>query len=146
MLVHYSRCDSRIGLVKWPVYRNVGQPLRLTYDCLRKRGYIIHELGHTLGLHHEHQRPDTYQYLTISYTNVNPLYYYDLEPLNFTTITPYDFASVMHYPLNQYGVNTMEIRPNATHLAAGIVIGQRHTVSKLDAVKVNFLYKCNEGT
>jgi len=60
----------------------------------------LHEMGHTVGLFHEHQRPDRANFITFNPANG------DLpnEPGNFTpisfanqTIGLYDIASVMHY-------------------------------------------------
>ena len=33
---------------------------------------VAHELLHSLGFMHEHQRPDRDQYVTINYTNIWP--------------------------------------------------------------------------
>ncbi len=47
-------------------------------------GILRHELGHILGLRHEHIR--------------NPLQPCDSEPATYAPLTPYDKNSVMHYP------------------------------------------------
>lgn len=55
---------------------SVGYPLTLT-------GILRHELGHTLGLRHEHTRPEAGKCF---------------EDNNWLILTTYDAASVMHYP------------------------------------------------
>ena len=61
-------------------------------------GTICHELGHTLGLAHEHQRSDRDSYLTIITANVVPGGMGGLVKLTGTrNETPYDFLSIMHY-------------------------------------------------
>lgn len=55
---------------------------------------ILHELGHTLGLFHFHQRPDRHKYFTIDDTldelNHDIIPYMDIS-------VPYDLSSVMIY-------------------------------------------------
>jgi hypothetical protein len=59
---------------------------------------VLHELGHVLGLQHEHQRPDRDSYISIDTSAVDPAY-----QSAFTLLTgaptrgAYDFLSVMHY-------------------------------------------------
>ena len=70
------------------------------------RGTICHELGHTLGLVHEHQRSDRDSFVTILTDNIVP----GSEP-NFVKLTnsrnqgSYDFLSVMHYQRNTLSVD-----------------------------------------
>ena len=62
------------------------------------RGQICHEMGHSFGLEHEHQRTDRNDYITVNYGNI------DLPNQTPFNILPtgisfgnYDFESVMHY-------------------------------------------------
>ena len=60
-----------------------------------------HELGHALGLTHEHQRPDRNRYVT-----VNPPWYWfgsgknQYEIRDQRLCRPYDLGSIMHYRVN----------------------------------------------
>jgi hypothetical protein len=57
-------------------------------------GPMIHELGHTAGLIHEHQRPDRNDFVETTVTGDN----WDAEsPGNVSLFTDYDQGSIMHY-------------------------------------------------
>ncbi|MFO1487117.1 MAG: M12 family metallopeptidase [Verrucomicrobiota bacterium] len=60
-----------------------------------------HELGHVLGFHHEHQRWDRDQFVTIHYENIKPgrAHDYDWIPRDRWIVsgTDYDYFSIMHY-------------------------------------------------
>jgi parallel beta-helix repeat protein len=70
------------------------------------RPTVCHEIGHALGLIHEHQRSDRDSYVTILTTNINS---FDLP--NFTKLTDsqnqsaYDFLSIMHYARNALSID-----------------------------------------
>ncbi len=60
-----------------------------------------HELGHALGFHHEHQRWDRDQFVTIHYEHIKPgrEHDYDWVPKTnwIVSSTVYDYRSIMHY-------------------------------------------------
>jgi hypothetical protein len=39
--------------------------------CLSEMGHVVHELMHTLGFTHEHQRPDRDRYVNVDMSNVD---------------------------------------------------------------------------
>jgi hypothetical protein len=88
-----ENCLSFVG------FMGIGpQILELASGCWRSE--ILHELGHTIGLIHEHQRFDRDKYVEINWSNI------DLETRgNFIRIsrleaqvrTEYDPFSIMHY-------------------------------------------------
>jgi hypothetical protein len=66
----------------------------------------LHELGHVLGLEHEHQRFDRDEHIEILHDNINKdesIWKHDLEAViaseftNFSNLTSYDIDSCMHY-------------------------------------------------
>jgi hypothetical protein len=62
---------------------------------------IVHELGHVLGFHHEHQRWDRDDYITVHYENIKSGRASDYDRIERTnwivSSTPYDYRSIMHY-------------------------------------------------
>ena len=65
-------------------------------------GEPVHEIGHTLGLIHEHNRPDRDSHVTIHTDHVIPGYRFLLGSWWSGNVKdngePYDYASIMHYP------------------------------------------------
>jgi hypothetical protein len=62
---------------------------------------LLHEMGHTIGLLHEHQRPDRNSFVTFNPANTDKPFIYrnlDMFPDNYQMVGLYDYASVMHYP------------------------------------------------
>lgn len=83
--------NSALGMIGGRQYLTMG-------TASWNRVTLMHELGHALGLAHEHQRSDRDAYVQIITANITP----GLEP-NFVRVftttnnTPYDFDSIMHY-------------------------------------------------
>ena len=72
------------------------------FDMLQY-GIAAHELGHALGMYHEHQRPDRDEYVTIVKENVvdDDTYINNFPKVEEELVNdyglPYDFASIMGY-------------------------------------------------
>ena len=68
---------------------------------LLNSGVAAHEIGHALGLIHEHQRLDRDKYVTVKAENVrDKAFFKDIVHTYQTTLEyglPYDFGSIMHY-------------------------------------------------
>jgi hypothetical protein len=62
-------------------------------------GAVRHELGHIMGLHHAHQRPDRDEYVRIHWENIREQHewFHVFERDEWSSIGPYDTLSVMHY-------------------------------------------------
>jgi hypothetical protein len=66
-------------------------------------GSALHEIGHALGLLHEHQRADRDDHVVINEENVRDQQLLDTNFQKFVEHVsdfglPYDYGSIMHYP------------------------------------------------
>jgi hypothetical protein len=103
-------------------------------------GVIIHELGHCLGLVHEHQRPDRDLYVTIIWDNVlsGKEFNFDIidNPLFVEQELEYDYKSIMHYSPYSFSING-----TPTIIAKGIgIIDPSNDITDLDAEKARAIY------
>jgi len=57
----------------------------------------IHELGHTLGLLHEHQRSDRDRYIQVHFDRIDEENQHNFRTRSTVNVGLYDFLSVMHY-------------------------------------------------
>ena len=89
---------------------------------------VCHELGHALGLCHEHQRSDRDSFVSINTNNIVSGHLGDFVLLTSSQNKgAYDFLSVMHYRRNAFSVdvNSNTISPLPTYSAYLNVMGQR---------------------
>ncbi|GIX93091.1 hypothetical protein CDAR_57751 [Caerostris darwini] len=131
-------CWSMIG-------RNGGrQDLSLGQGCAYV-GLVVHELGHAIGLFHEHQRSDRDKYINVYLQNVipNQRHNFGLTNRNNELIyTNYDYDSIMHYgsyafSRNPRGLRTMEAK-NGHPL---VEPWQKKGFTQSDIVTIKKLYK-----
>jgi len=104
---------------------------------------VAHELGHALGLFHEHQRADRNDYLSIDFSNVQ-----ENAVGNFNLITgipligPYDFDSIMHYTRSTFAIDSSKptLIPHAPYQRFSTTMGTLPEPSSSDHEVVAFLY------
>lgn len=89
-------CYSRVGMV------GGAQQLNLADNCFGGSsdiGTIVHELGHALGLMHEHSRTDRDLRIDVLQGNLTERGLVEMsQKYEHQTRTTYDYASIMHYP------------------------------------------------
>ena len=103
-------------------------------------GSVMHEIGHVLGLEHEHTRPDRDQYISIHWDNITPdkQHNFDTAPVGSRLPGAYDYASIMHYGTHNFSSNGRATISSADGVTR--IIGQRTTPSDGDIAAIARLY------
>lgn len=67
----------------------------------------IHEIGHAIGLFHEHNRYDRNNYINVNKSNIvdSLEYNFDRQTTNYYSVGSIDFSSVMMYDSDAFAIN-----------------------------------------
>jgi hypothetical protein len=143
----YVLVTSLPGGANSDVGRRSGQQnVFLGEDC--PVGSIIHELGHTVGLWHEHCRHDRDQHVTVVLKSIDQDSVQNFtidaiaeQPTPTTDIGDYDFGSIMHYSETACAfIDGTPVLIPKQPLPPGVVQGQRDGLSPGDIAAVASLY------
>ncbi|KAK1903076.1 Low choriolytic enzyme [Dissostichus eleginoides] len=117
--------------------------VRVSPDCLRV-GVISHEFMHALGFVHEQSRLDRDNYVTIMWPNIWRDRLRNFEKFKTGSLDlPYDYGSIMHFGMFAYSQDgSPTIIPKNNQNSKDIKLGQVSSLSRIDKMKINKLYKC----
>lgn len=142
-----SGCNAHIGWSEqYQHYVNLQPPGCVTV------GTAIHELGHIIGLRHEHAQPEALEFIQFNLNNAQDswkqwLITYE-EAGDMTAGIPYDMASIMHYGAwtgakkhdSQESTKTITVKKK--DVWGNCQVGQREYLSEGDILTVNRWYGC----
>ncbi|MDM1554594.1 MULTISPECIES: M12 family metallopeptidase [Chryseobacterium] len=100
-------------------------------------GSVIHEMGHTVGLYHEHSRQDRDQYVSIQWGNIQDGQSYNFNKYTSgTDIGPFNINSVMMYWPSSYSKNGLPTikradGTNFTYNRTGFTTGDINTINAM---------------
>lgn len=125
-------CASQIGMKKG------GQKLIVGPQCTV--GNLIHEIGHLLGLWHEHSREDRNQHITIDFSNIPEDVHKQFEQAiqESDDHGTYEYGSIMHYGSHAFAKDIT--KPSIIPKLTGATIGQRAIPSAGDVAAVEAIY------
>ncbi|KAF8792950.1 Astacin-like metalloprotease toxin 1 [Argiope bruennichi] len=138
-MVKKGGCYSYVGRV------GGAQELSLGRGC-EYVGTIVHELGHAIGLFHEHQRSDRDQYLNVYSNNVisGQMHNFNKTPASQELKwAKYDYTSIMHY--GNYAFSKQPGKLKTMEAKNGTPLKEPYEKAGLNSVDIDLvkkLYKC----
>ncbi|MEL6256282.1 MAG: zinc-dependent metalloprotease [Bacteroidota bacterium] len=118
-------------------YTPNGTTIRISIQGGGFSGTVIHEIIHSLGFWHEHQRPDRDEFIDINFDNIQNDFKHNFTIRNGDIITPYDFTSIMHYSPRAFNINSNIAVIEGKN---GEQIGSQGALTEIDIADINYYY------
>ncbi|WP_345992107.1 M12 family metallopeptidase [Chryseobacterium sp. Chry.R1] len=128
---------SSSGYDGWAHIGYQGGKQNISLDQNISTASVIHEMGHTVGLYHEHCRKDRDQYVSIQWDNIQSGQAYNFNIYNSgTDIGPFNINSVMMYWPTSYSKNGLPTikkadNTNFTYNRTGFTTGDINTINAM---------------
>uniref|UniRef100_A0A0X3PA33 Metalloendopeptidase n=1 Tax=Schistocephalus solidus TaxID=70667 RepID=A0A0X3PA33_SCHSO len=128
--------------------RNGEQIVNFSKHGCRFYGLYMHELGHVIGLDHEHIRADRENFVDVSLEGVPRDYWGFYARKNQAELriygTPYDLQSVMHYGPGSFSIHANKSPLTVRDPAVRHILREVYTkdISFWDAKAINQHYEC----
>lgn len=143
-------CNAHAGF-----YGAEWQNMNLGEGC-NHLGTAMHELGHVIGLSHEHERFDRDAYVRVNFDNIQPEMrrWFEMTSWRSTRArtVPYDLSSIMHYGAWDFAINHDPNKPEKAVLSVvsndhwgNCYIGQRSQLSIGDIETIATMYNCRQN-
>ena len=134
---HYIPIVGPFGIILYPALDFIFFNARKTITFRT----VLHELFHTLGFVHEHQRLDRDNYITISKTLLgkHPAQFAKINNSNMTHLS-YDYCSISHYDYGEH--QRIQKVANMTETCKRSKYNRLRLLSLLDIIKINKKYGC----
>jgi len=135
---NYLNFEASNGCASFVGMRGGEQQLWISSGC--GLGNIIHEIGHAVGLFHEHTRSDRDAFIALRHDNIQPgkEFNFDILEAGVVLLGEYDYGSIMHYGESFFSANG---KPTINVLDGKSAIGQRIALSANDIRSANSLYE-----
>ncbi|ASW76009.1 peptidase M12 [Chryseobacterium piperi] len=129
---------SQSGSDGWAHIGYQGGVQTISLDQYVSVGTVIHEMGHTVGIYHEHTRKDRDQYVRIIWANIQNGQSSNFEKYNSgNDIGPFDINSVMMYWSTSYSRNG---QPTITRADGSNFNYVRNGFTNVDIQTINTMY------
>ena len=112
-------CNSPVGRIGGAQFIN----LNVADGCFTD-AVIRHEIGHAIGMIHEHQRPDRDEHINIIEPNIEPGQEDNFQKINrkMAVRSTYDTRSIMHYSSGVFSIGSATSNPTITTKGGGRIL------------------------